>query len=147
MLRGSGRPRAALVVATDVDPGEGFGLAADAERTLGHAAGWTCTVRRDDVVLRNPLGEGVVRGAAPVLDVAWLENVHHDGSVAVFLVRQEDVGLFAEMTAGAASAAGVLRGATVRADVDPAHHAPPSVGRNEPCHCGSGRKFKHCHGR
>ena len=24
--------------------------------------------------------------------------------------------------------------------------APPKVGRNEPCPCGSGRKFKHCHG-
>ncbi|MCB1042214.1 MAG: preprotein translocase subunit SecA [Acidobacteria bacterium] len=23
----------------------------------------------------------------------------------------------------------------------------PKIGRNEPCHCGSGRKFKHCHGR
>jgi preprotein translocase subunit SecA len=23
----------------------------------------------------------------------------------------------------------------------------PKVGRNEPCPCGSGRKFKHCHGR
>ena len=22
---------------------------------------------------------------------------------------------------------------------------PPRVGRNEPCPCGSGRKFKHCH--
>ena len=22
----------------------------------------------------------------------------------------------------------------------------PKVGRNDPCHCGSGRKFKHCHG-
>lgn len=22
---------------------------------------------------------------------------------------------------------------------------PPKVGRNEPCPCGSGRKFKHCH--
>jgi len=21
------------------------------------------------------------------------------------------------------------------------------VGRNEPCWCGSGKKFKHCHGR
>src|SRR5215470_44205 len=21
------------------------------------------------------------------------------------------------------------------------------MGRNEPCHCGSGRKYKHCHGR
>jgi len=23
----------------------------------------------------------------------------------------------------------------------------PKVGRNDPCYCGSGRKFKHCHGR
>ena len=22
----------------------------------------------------------------------------------------------------------------------------PKVGRNEPCPCGSGRKYKHCHG-
>jgi preprotein translocase subunit SecA len=21
------------------------------------------------------------------------------------------------------------------------------VGRNEPCYCGSGKKFKHCHGK
>jgi len=24
--------------------------------------------------------------------------------------------------------------------------APPKVGRNEPCPCGSGNKYKHCHG-
>ncbi len=23
----------------------------------------------------------------------------------------------------------------------------PKVGRNDPCYCGSGKKFKHCHGR
>jgi preprotein translocase subunit SecA len=34
------------------------------------------------------------------------------------------------------------------------HHEPlapfrreaPKLGRNDPCHCGSGRKFKKCHG-
>ena len=31
------------------------------------------------------------------------------------------------------------RVATVRRDA-------PKVGRNDPCPCGSGRKFKHCHG-
>jgi len=25
--------------------------------------------------------------------------------------------------------------------------AGPKVGRNDPCPCGSGRKFKHCHGK
>jgi len=23
----------------------------------------------------------------------------------------------------------------------------PKVGRNDPCHCGSGKKYKHCHGK
>jgi preprotein translocase subunit SecA len=23
----------------------------------------------------------------------------------------------------------------------------PRVGRNDPCPCGSGKKFKHCHGK
>jgi len=33
------------------------------------------------------------------------------------------------------------------------HHGPvtykrsePKLGRNDPCHCGSGKKFKKCHG-
>ncbi|MDR2637503.1 MAG: preprotein translocase subunit SecA [Zoogloeaceae bacterium] len=26
-------------------------------------------------------------------------------------------------------------------------HAPPKPGRNDPCPCGSGKKYKHCHGR
>jgi preprotein translocase subunit SecA len=28
-----------------------------------------------------------------------------------------------------------------------AMRAEPKVGRNDPCYCGSGRKYKHCHGR
>ena len=27
------------------------------------------------------------------------------------------------------------------------HHAAPKIGRNEPCPCQSGKKYKHCHGR
>jgi len=23
----------------------------------------------------------------------------------------------------------------------------PKIGRNDPCNCGSGKKYKHCHGR
>jgi preprotein translocase subunit SecA len=25
--------------------------------------------------------------------------------------------------------------------------AGPKVGRNDPCPCGSGKKYKHCHGK
>jgi preprotein translocase subunit SecA len=37
----------------------------------------------------------------------------------------------------------------VAQDTDPATLAlqVPKVGRNEPCPCGSGKKYKHCHGR
>ncbi len=30
---------------------------------------------------------------------------------------------------------------------EPLRHALPKVGRNDPCPCGSGKKYKHCHGR
>jgi preprotein translocase subunit SecA len=29
----------------------------------------------------------------------------------------------------------------------PAHRDSPKVGRNDPCPCGSGRKYKQCHGK
>ena len=32
------------------------------------------------------------------------------------------------------------------ADHTPMVRAEPKVGRNEPCPCGSGKKYKHCHG-
>ena len=30
---------------------------------------------------------------------------------------------------------------------EPIKNKTPKVGRNDPCYCGSGKKFKHCHGR
>ena len=29
---------------------------------------------------------------------------------------------------------------------EPFKRAEPKIGRNDPCHCGSGKKFKKCHG-
>jgi preprotein translocase subunit SecA len=38
---------------------------------------------------------------------------------------------------------------SVSQEADPAtaQAALPRVGRNDPCPCGSGRKYKHCHGK
>jgi preprotein translocase subunit SecA len=48
--------------------------------------------------------------------------------------------------AGAASARSQLRAqAPARNPQDPQSWG--KVGRNEPCPCGSGKKYKHCHGR
>ncbi|GIX35870.1 MAG: protein translocase subunit SecA [Lysobacteraceae bacterium] len=44
-------------------------------------------------------------------------------------------------------AAQVLAGAGGRPAASPVVRDTPKVGRNEPCPCGSGRKFKHCHGQ
>ena len=30
---------------------------------------------------------------------------------------------------------------------EPVRNAGPKIGRNDPCHCDSGKKFKVCHGR
>jgi preprotein translocase subunit SecA len=47
----------------------------------------------------------------------------------------------------AALAAGEQAGAAP-ATAEPVKRPPPAVvGRNEPCPCGSGKKFKHCHGQ
>jgi preprotein translocase subunit SecA len=38
-------------------------------------------------------------------------------------------------------------GAGMRLAQQPAQHDGPKVGRNDPCPCGSGKKYKHCHGQ
>jgi preprotein translocase subunit SecA len=40
-----------------------------------------------------------------------------------------------------------LSGGFAGADDAQASPAAPKVGRNDPCPCGSGKKFKHCHGQ
>ena len=47
---------------------------------------------------------------------------------------------------------GKARPAAARADGEPAKAEPvrrdrPKVGRNDPCPCGSGKKYKKCHGK
>ncbi|MBV1732970.1 MAG: SEC-C domain-containing protein, partial [Hydrogenophaga sp.] len=39
-----------------------------------------------------------------------------------------------------------IRGVNVASPIDKAQDLP-RVGRNEPCPCGSGKKYKHCHGQ
>jgi preprotein translocase subunit SecA len=41
----------------------------------------------------------------------------------------------------------VARSAAPQAAAPQPVQAGPKVGRNDPCHCGSGKKYKHCHGQ
>jgi preprotein translocase subunit SecA len=49
---------------------------------------------------------------------------------------------FAEAGEPMAAAGGVAQALR-----QPMQHAGPKVGRNDPCPCGSGKKYKHCHGQ
>jgi preprotein translocase subunit SecA len=51
----------------------------------------------------------------------------------------------AHASAGAAPASGTQQRAPQPAQ--PAHRAVPKVGRNDECPCGSGKKYKKCHGK
>jgi len=47
----------------------------------------------------------------------------------------------------APSRLGVPKAQAQAEPVTPFVRDQPKLGRNQPCHCGSGKKFKHCHGR
>ena len=51
-----------------------------------------------------------------------------------------------ELQHASASATGHQQAARPQA-ATPFIREQPKVGRNEPCHCGSGRKYKQCHGK
>ena len=46
-----------------------------------------------------------------------------------------------------AGAAAIAAGAAAAQPVETFVRSTQKVGRNDPCPCGSGKKFKHCHGR
>lgn len=145
-VRSTASPRAGLVITTEAQIPDDWPSAVGAiEANLGHVLGWTCEVRKKDLVVVNPLGEGLLKAPVPELSAAWLDNARHDGSCAMFLAPVEAEAGFAELTI-AAGASLELRAGTIRTAVADDYGAMEAVGRNQPCPCGSGKKFKHCHG-
>lgn len=153
-------PFAAIVFIADeaVDPPDWPTSTASrmVDSQLGHALGWVCEVRANDVVLLDPLGEGVLRADIPVLTDEWRHQVRIAGSAAVFLVpaprvdnkvNGADPGSPEWVEAALEGHREPIRAATVRTAVSDSAGAPPTPGRNDPCHCGSGKKYKFCHGR
>jgi hypothetical protein len=147
-LRATTSPRAALVFSADVAPPDDWptttGISA-ADAQLSHAVGWVCEVRADNIVLLNPLGEGLFRAPLPPLSEAWLSEVRTTASTAIYLLGDE----FSETTPEGAIDEAALRGrlpaASVRTAISDSYGRTKPVGRNDPCPCGSGRKYKQCH--
>jgi preprotein translocase subunit SecA len=85
-----------------------------------------------------------------------LENIKHD--VIVFLYRvsirtEEDIKLVEEkenkqkMNYRHPSSTSINNRQNEASSEQPFVRNKPKIGRNEPCPCGSGKKYKQCHGR
>jgi hypothetical protein len=147
--RATTAPPAALVLsaagpAPDGWPHVSGPTASDAQ--LGHAVGWVCEIRRDHLALLNPLGEGVYRAPLPALDDGWVHDVRASASTALFVVAGP-LGDDAATAVDRAAEDAPVAAATVRTAFSDDFGRAEPVGRNAPCPCGSGKKFKHCHGR
>jgi hypothetical protein len=149
-LRATATPTAALVVVGGATP-DGWPTASGtgaSDTQLGHAVGWVCEVRRDHIVLLNPLGEGLYRAPLPHLDDAWIHDVRATTSAALFVLPAmppdvRDPAVAVDL----AALDGPVTAATVRTAIAEDYGRAEPVGRNAPCPCGSGKKYKHCHGR
>ena len=143
-------PRPALVFAADIAPPSDWPIAEEfdvCDAQLGHALGWVCEIRARDIVLLNPLGEGLLKAGSLELPAGWVDDVRADSGAAVYLL---DAGAdLSDPRAAVNEAArrGGISAATVRTAFAPDWGQPKPVARNAPCPCGSGRKFKQCHGR
>jgi hypothetical protein len=151
-LRSTATPSAALVFRSEGAAPDGWPEATGAgasDAQLGHAVGWVCEVRRDSIVLLNPLGEGLFRAPLPSLDDAWIHDVRATTSAAVYVLREAAAAAPHDAAAAVDLAAldGRIIAATVRTAVAEDYGRAAPVGRNAPCPCGSGKKYKLCHGR
>jgi preprotein translocase subunit SecA len=79
-------------------------------------------------------------------DVAAVESQRSDTSTMRF--QHAEAPTFAAAPAPQSPPRlGVPRAPLQAEPVTPYVREQPKVGRNKPCPCGSGKKFKHCHGR
>ena len=88
--------------------------------------------------------------------VEQLQYRHDEAPSAMALAGGEAEAVAGSGTEPVAGAEGARRPLVARAVRPPAASAEPTapivrsekkVGRNEPCPCGSGKKYKQCHGR
>jgi preprotein translocase subunit SecA len=82
------------------------------------------------------------------LEHVQYQHAEFDGGVDAAAVEPSDDTIPAATVSASAVAAAVAAGGDYAeaAGAEP-RMALPKVGRNDPCPCGSGKKFKHCHGK
>jgi hypothetical protein len=150
-MRGAATPSPAVVWqrSTMPDPGwPGVGASAGdpASAAIGHGAGWTCEVRASHLLLINPLGEGALRAPLPALPIEWITDVRASSSAVHYVVDGSVLADAPDLALSFVDPAEIWA-ATVRTSFGDDFGKAEPVGRNAPCPCGSGLKFKRCHGR
>jgi preprotein translocase subunit SecA len=86
----------------------------------------------------------VEQQALPAMEAHKIDPTTGEDEMALAMAGAETLARHG-IGAGAAASAAPRAAATDRNPKDPTSWG--KVGRNEPCPCGSGKKFKHCHGR
>jgi preprotein translocase subunit SecA len=81
---------------------------------------------------------------APRLADVQYQHADFDAQSAMALQDPEALALAAQAPGGATQTAEADSEASAGS---PVRRAEPKVGRNDPCPCGSGKKFKQCHGK
>lgn len=141
-------------------------------RTLDHDDVYLPILLEDEhgVAHANDWAQGFLRGVA-MRPGSWndlLDDEDKAGSIVPMMALAHENDPDPELSAGSFTPerretiiAGMIAGLThiyryfaphrrtlaaVARQAKPARRVAPKVGRNEPCPCGSGRKFKHCHG-
>src|SRR6202034_3859615 len=101
----------------------------------------TAQLMRVEIVAQQPAQQPA---ALPVMDAHKIDPTTGEDEMALALAGAETLARHG-IGGGGRAAPAVAQQAPARNPQDPTSWG--KVGRNEPCPCGSGKKFKHCHGR
>ena len=106
----------------------------DAQHVLGH-------LMPGRLARKDPLAEHV-----PAVLAAYLDHLEATSVVTqAYEIRRGLEGTFEEFCETVRSGRNVQRRVAPRQET--VVHRAPKLGRNDPCFCGSGKKFKKCHGK
>jgi preprotein translocase subunit SecA len=129
---------------------EAFSLFEAMSQNLREAV--TAQLMRVEVMASPPMN--VQPEPLPAMEAHKIDPTTGEDEMALALAGAETLARHGIGSAGGGAAAALARDAAVSARNSPAPARNPQdptswgkVGRNEQCPCGSGKKFKHCHGR
>ncbi|MEJ1098025.1 MULTISPECIES: preprotein translocase subunit SecA [unclassified Pseudoxanthomonas] len=87
-----------------------------------------------------------IRSEEEVAALEAQERAHAEAQARQLQFQHEDVGGYGADEEAAREQA-MAQGGFVQSPPQTVHRDSPKVGRNDPCPCGSGKKYKHCHGQ